>query len=200
MKSTDDRVDAERRRKSSVRSDNLGVGKRQRLDMRISYAIDACPLGRLLVAGTARGICAIYFGEADSPLEHALRNEYPQARISLNPSSVAFSMQRVIEHLAGRQARLSLPIDVQATAFQRRVWRELQNIPYGSKATYREISRRIGQPRASRAVGSACAKNPVSILIPCHRVIREDGGLGGYRWGLSRKATLLRQESAKKAT
>jgi AraC family transcriptional regulator, regulatory protein of adaptative response / methylated-DNA-[protein]-cysteine methyltransferase len=164
--------------------------------MEISFATAASPLGRLLVAGTERGISAIYLGDTDAPLEGALRKEYPRAQIRRSPGSVAHWMREVLEHLAGRRTRARLPLDLQATVFRQRVWEELQKIPWGGKGTYREIARRIGQPEAARAVGGACARNPVSILIPCHRVIREDGGLGGYRWGLARKALLLQRESA----
>lgn len=172
--------------------------RRKGREMRISYDVAASPFGRLLVAGTAHGISAIYLGDADGSLESALRKEYPEAQIRRDSAPVASWMHQLAEHLNGGRTRLRLPTDLQATAFQRQVWKELQRIPRGTQRTYREISRRIGRPGATRAVGSACARNPVSILIPCHRAVREDGGLGGYRWGLARKRALLEQE--KRAT
>ena len=103
-------------------------------------------------------------------------------------------LRTIVKHLRGLEPRLDLPVDVQATAFQRRVWEELRNIPYGNTRTYSQIARAIGQPKANRAVARACATNPVSVVIPCHRVVRADGHLGGYRWGLNRKQTLIAQE------
>ena len=166
--------------------------------MQIEYAVSNCPLGRLLVAGTARGISAIYLGKMDASLETALRREYPDARIRRNPARVAGWVRPLVRHLAGRQAQLRLPLDLRATAFQRQVWAQLQKIPYGSMRSYSEISRQIGKPKAARAVGRACASNPVSLLIPCHRVVREDGKLGGYRWGMARKRALLEKEKGRR--
>jgi AraC family transcriptional regulator, regulatory protein of adaptative response / methylated-DNA-[protein]-cysteine methyltransferase len=166
--------------------------------MDVAYATAASPLGRLLVAGTNRGISAIYLGDSDAALESALHREYPTARIHHDSPSVDRWIQQVLTHLSGGKTQLQLPLDLRATEFQWRVWKELQKIPYGSQRTYSDISRRIGCPKGSRAVGSACARNPVSILIPCHRVVREDGGLGGYRWGIERKVLLLRQENGAK--
>ena len=103
-------------------------------------------------------------------------------------------VRALVSHLAGEERRLNLPLDVQATAFQRRVWQQLQAIPYGATRTYSQIARQLGRPKAARAVARACATNPVSVVIPCHRVVREDGSLGGYRWGLDRKRRLLDQE------
>jgi AraC family transcriptional regulator, regulatory protein of adaptative response / methylated-DNA-[protein]-cysteine methyltransferase len=168
--------------------------RRQGLGMVIGYAIASTQLGRLLVAGTARGISAIFLGESDASLESALHREYPQAQLQRDSASVARWLRQVTGLLAGRRAQLRLPLDLQATVFQRQVWGELRKIPYGGTSTYSEISRRIGRPKASRAVGGACANNPVSIVIPCHRVLRGDGELGGYRWGLARKRALLKQE------
>jgi AraC family transcriptional regulator of adaptative response/methylated-DNA-[protein]-cysteine methyltransferase len=163
-------------------------------DMQIRFTVVACPLGRLLLAGTQRGICAVYLGDADAPLEAVLRDEYPAAKISREDTSLGPWAGEVVHHLNGKQPHLDLPLDVQATAFQWRVWQELLAIPYGSTRSYAEIARALGQPTAARAVARACATNPVSVIIPCHRVVREDGGLGGYRWGLERKKELLAQE------
>jgi len=165
--------------------------------MRINYAIAGSPLGRVLVAATEWGISAVYLGESDGELRTALLEEYPRAEI--RPAARAAGglgdwTKRIVEHLRGREPNLDLPTDVQATAFQRRVWEELRKIPYGATRTYTEVARAIGQPRAIRAVARACATNPVSVVVPCHRVVREDGNLAGYRWGIGRKRTLLQRE------
>lgn len=166
--------------------------------MEIRYTIADSPLGRLLVAATQKGVSALYLGKSDAELEKALRQEYPRAEIS--PEHKASSILRkwldqVLAHLKGHEPHLDLPTDVQATAFQRRVWEELRKIPYGSTLTYTEVARRIGKPAAVRAVARACATNPVSVIVPCHRVVRQDGNLAGYRWGLDRKRALLDHES-----
>lgn len=161
---------------------------------RIGYTSVACRLGRLLVAATERGICAVSLGESDATLEAALAREYPNAEIHRDPTGVSRWVGALLNHLHGRQPHLNLPVDVQATAFQRRVWEVLRTIPYGATRTYGEIARAVGRPKASRAVARVCATNPVAILVPCHRVVRADGGLGGYRWGLARKRALLDQE------
>ena len=162
--------------------------------MRIGYTIVESRLGRVLVAATERGICAVYLGESDGLLEVNLRREFPKAELGRDGAELGRWVIALLRHLDGRQPHLDLPLDVQATAFQRRVWEELQRIPYGSTRSYGEIARAIGQPKAARAVGRACATNPASVVIPCHRVVREDGGLGGYGWGLDRKKALLEQE------
>ncbi len=178
-------------------SDQLGMTpatyKRGGKMMQIRYCVADCPLGRLLLGGTERGICAVYLGAVDLPLEEALQQEYPAARIERVEGEIP-GLREILEHLAGSRPHLELPLDVQATAFQRRVWQELSKIPYGQTRTYRQIAEALGQPQAVRAVGQACAANPVSLVIPCHRVVRGDGELGGYRWGLERKQALLDQE------
>jgi AraC family transcriptional regulator of adaptative response/methylated-DNA-[protein]-cysteine methyltransferase len=166
--------------------------------MQIHYTIVDSPLGRLLVAATERGISALYLGERDAPLEAALRKEYPRAEIDKSSSgskNLGGWVSEILAHLRGKEPHLDLPTDVQATAFRRHVWEELRRIPYGATRTYTEIARAIGQPRAIRAVARACATNPVSVVVPCHRVVRADGKLAGYRWGLSRKQALLDHES-----
>ncbi len=164
--------------------------------MRIGYTIARSPLGRLLVAATERGISAVYLGDADAPLRRELREEYPRAEI--HPAGGDFSrwVRALLEHLSGARPKLDLPLDVRATAFQQRVWQELRRIPYGATRTYSQIARALGKPAATRAVARACATNPVSLVVPCHRVIREDGNLAGYRWGLRRKQALLAREHA----
>jgi len=164
--------------------------------MNINYTIVDSPLGRLLVAGTNRGISALYLGEADHRLEAALRKEYPRAKIEHDRNGLKASVAKILDHLRGREPHLDLPTDVQATAFQRRVWEELRRIPYGKTKTYSEVAQAIGRPRAIRAVARACATNPVSVVVPCHRVVRGDGNLAGYRWGLDRKQALLEKEKS----
>lgn len=161
---------------------------------RIGYTLADSPLGRLLVAGTERGICAVRLGDRDAELETGLHAEFPAAEVSKDERLCEWA-RAIVEHLRGRQPHLDLPLDVQATAFQWRVWQELCAIPYGRTRTYAEIAQRIGQPKAVRAVGRACATNPVAVVVPCHRAVRTDGGLGGYRWGLKRKEKLLKKEA-----
>jgi AraC family transcriptional regulator of adaptative response/methylated-DNA-[protein]-cysteine methyltransferase len=167
--------------------------------MSMHYTIASSTLGRLLVAATDRGISALYLGESDGDLKHALRKEYPRAKISSasdESQTLKGWLAKILDHLRGKQPDLDLPTDVQATAFQRRVWQELRRIPYGTTQTYTQIARKIGKPTAIRAVARACATNPVSVVVPCHRVVREDGNLAGYRWGINRKQALLEHESA----
>lgn len=164
--------------------------------MNISYTVAPCALGRVLVAATERGISAVYMGERDAELVAALSKEYPQAEIRRGSKESGEWVRAVVQHLDGANPQLDLPTDVVATAFQRRVWEALRSIPLGETRTYSQVARSIGQPRAVRAVGRACATNPTSIVVPCHRVVRTDGALGGYRWGLARKKALLAQEKA----
>ena len=165
--------------------------------MEINYATAPSNLGRLLLAGTAKGVSAIYLGDSDARLETALRREYPAAVIRKSPADVSRWLRELLRHISGDQPELDLPLDVKATAFQRRVWEALQRIPRGSTQTYSDLARSLGVPKGQRAVARACATNPVSVLIPCHRVVRRDGGLGGYRWGIDRKKALLAIEREK---
>jgi len=167
--------------------------------MHIDYTIVDSPLGRLLVGATDRGISALYLGESDDKLRGAIEKEYPRAELRRDdsgPGSLGEWVSEVLAHLSGHKPHLDLPTDVQATAFQRRVWEELRRIPYGTTRTYTQVARAIGNPAAVRAVARACATNPVSVVVPCHRVVREDGNLAGYRWGIGRKQALLEHESA----
>jgi AraC family transcriptional regulator, regulatory protein of adaptative response / methylated-DNA-[protein]-cysteine methyltransferase len=159
--------------------------------MRIRYTIVDSPLGRLLVGATERGICAISLGASDAALVTAVRREYPAADVRRDATGLGRWVAPLLTYLAGRQPDLDLPVDVQATAFQRRVWEALRAIPSGSTRSYSQIARAVGHPTAARAVARACATNPAALVIPCHRVVREDGGLGGYRWGVGRKQRLL---------
>jgi AraC family transcriptional regulator, regulatory protein of adaptative response / methylated-DNA-[protein]-cysteine methyltransferase len=162
--------------------------------MAISYTIASSPLGRVLVAATQRGVSAVYLGDSDEPLKKALAQEYPRAEIRQDAAGIGPWVRGIIRHLRGQEPHIDLPLDVQATAFQRRVWEELRRIPYGSTKSYTEVARAIGKPKAIRAVARACATNPVSIVVPCHRVVRQDGNLAGYRWGLKRKEALVAKE------
>ncbi|MBV9867077.1 MAG: bifunctional DNA-binding transcriptional regulator/O6-methylguanine-DNA methyltransferase Ada [Abitibacteriaceae bacterium] len=164
----------------------------------IHYAIAACSLGYLLVATTDKGICAVSLGDDPSALTTGLRQEFHAATLQLDNSRLQANVQAILEYLTGQQPHLDLPLDVQATAFQRRVWQELQAIPYGQTRTYTQIAEAIGQPTAARAVARACATNSVALVIPCHRVVRENGSLSGYRWGVARKQKLLQTECSTK--
>jgi AraC family transcriptional regulator of adaptative response/methylated-DNA-[protein]-cysteine methyltransferase len=141
-------------------------------------------------------VCAVKLGDSDATLARALREEYRAAEIREGEPARAQWVRAIVDHLEGGSPALDLPIDVQATAFQWKVWRALQAIPYGQTRPYAEVARSIGHPRAVRAVARACATNPVAIVVPCHRVVQTDGGLGGYRWGVERKARLLAAERA----
>ena len=166
----------------------------------IRYTILQCPvgpagsLGRLLLAATERGVCRVTMGDSDDALESGLRAEYPAAEIRRGGTGLKEWGASVLRHLDGDQPQLNLPMDLKATAFQRKVWEALKSIPYGKTRSYGEVARAIGQPKAARAVGHACGTNPVAVLIPCHRVIQQNGSLGGYGWGLDRKRALLAKE------
>jgi AraC family transcriptional regulator of adaptative response/methylated-DNA-[protein]-cysteine methyltransferase len=160
----------------------------------IDYAIVDSALGRLLVGATARGVCAVALADDDAALEAALRSEYPRAQLRRSGGGFRAWVEAIVSYLRGDAQALDLPVDVRATAFQERVWRALRAIPYGATVSYSELARSIGAPAATRAVARACATNRVALVIPCHRVVREDGGLGGYRWGIDRKRRLLETE------
>jgi AraC family transcriptional regulator of adaptative response/methylated-DNA-[protein]-cysteine methyltransferase len=162
----------------------------------IHYAFADCLLGRTLVAATARGVCFVAFDDRDDALLDELADEFPAADLTPDDGRLSAWVKEVVRRVDGRAPNNSLPLDVQATAFQWRVWRALTEIPAGETRTYSQIAANLGKPTAQRAVGRACATNPVSILVPCHRAVREDGGLAGYRWGLERKETLIEREAA----
>jgi AraC family transcriptional regulator of adaptative response/methylated-DNA-[protein]-cysteine methyltransferase len=163
----------------------------------INYTIVTSPLGRLLVAVTERGVCAVRLADSDAELESDLREEFPQAQIKRDDSLLREPVQKILNHLENNEPRLDLPLDIRATAFQRQVWEKLRAIPYGETVSYGDVAKALGKPGAVRAVGRACATNPVALVIPCHRVVREDKSLGGYRWGLTRKKKLLDHEVAR---
>jgi AraC family transcriptional regulator, regulatory protein of adaptative response / methylated-DNA-[protein]-cysteine methyltransferase len=176
------------------------VYRRGGAGMQIGYTIVESPnasLGRLLVAATSRGVCAVAMGSSDTELTRALAREYPAAAITTDAGALAQWTTSILAHLSGRRPRLDLPLDVQATAFQWQVWQALAAIPYGETRTYSDVAASIGRPRAVRAVARACATNPVALAIPCHRVVPAAGGAGSYRWGAGRKEALLRQEGRK---
>ena len=160
----------------------------------IAFTVVSCALGRLLVATTPRGVCRVSLGDTAAALESDLAAEFPAAQIRRDRTGLERSVAAILAYLDGREPSLDLPLDVRATAFQRRVWQELQRIPYGETRSYTDVARRIGHPTASRAVARACATNPAALVIPCHRVVRESGDLGGYRWGQDRKRALLERE------
>lgn len=162
----------------------------------ISYAIVPSALGLLLIAATARGVCAVSMGDDASYLEGELRRDYPRATLCRDDDGLGALVTPVLRYLAGQQRELAVPVDVQATAFRWSVWEALRAIPYGSTRTYGEIARDLGRPEAARAVGRACATNPVALIIPCHRAVGASGQLTGYRWGVERKRRLLEQEHA----
>lgn len=160
----------------------------------ISYAITGSQLGRVLVAATRRGVCAVKLGNSDAALRADLRREFPAAAISRNKGALKGVLDVLLRHLKGEAPHVGLPLDVRATAFQRRVWQHLRTIPEGRTATYGEVARALGRRTGARAVARACASNPVAIIVPCHRVVRVGGGLAGYRWGIERKRALLNRE------
>lgn len=172
----------------------------------IRYTIALTPVGKMLLAATGCGICSIRLGDSEEILERELRSEYPKAEMIRADRQLRALVKKLLAMLGGKSAAspqvksgAPLPLDIQATAFQRRVWEALQAIPRGATKSYREIAAEIGDPRAARAVARACAANPVAIAIPCHRVVREDGKLSGYRWGAERKRKLLELEAARTA-
>lgn len=169
--------------------------------MTIGYTTVACTLGRLLVAATERGLCAVYFGETDTDLVAALEREYPMAIRVESADELRDYVVAILNTLDGLEnvgsesvSLAQLPLDVAGTPFQRRVWEALRTIPSGQTQSYAEVARLIGQPAASRAVAQACASNPVALVIPCHRIRKADGAIGGYRWGSERKRALLMHE------
>jgi AraC family transcriptional regulator of adaptative response/methylated-DNA-[protein]-cysteine methyltransferase len=170
-----------------------GVGER------VAYAIAESALGKVLVAATPRGLCFVTLGDSDRAVERALAHEFPAALKVRDDRSLARFVKDVLARIAGREPHPELPFDVRATAFQRRVWDELRKIPAGTTMSYSALARKIGRPSATRAVANAVAKNPIAIVVPCHRIVREDGATGGYRWGAARKTDLLKLEQGLKA-
>jgi AraC family transcriptional regulator of adaptative response/methylated-DNA-[protein]-cysteine methyltransferase len=162
--------------------------------MRIGYSAMPSPVGQVLVAATEHGVCSVKLGDNVAALVRDLRAEYPAAAIEPDRKPRSEWVKTIAKHLNGASVSVDLPIDVQATAFQWKVWRALQQIPYGETRAYTDVARAIGKPRAVRAVARACAANPVCLVVPCHRVVRKGGEIGGYRWGVERKEQLLSRE------
>lgn len=160
----------------------------------IRYTTLESPVGRMLIAATEKGVCSIQFGSSEHDLLRELRREFPRSTLRRGEVVLRRWVRALLSQMYGKPGVADLPLDIQATAFQRRVWEHLRSIPYGKTESYAEVARSIGQPTATRAVARACGSNPVVVAIPCHRVVRGDGSLGGYRWGRQRKQRLLRME------
>jgi len=160
----------------------------------IGYITVQSPVGRMLVATTDKGICSVAFGDSDGKLLEKLRTEYPAAKVQRSTAVLQRWVSALLQQMQGQRQDERLPLDVRATAFQRLVWNHLRTIPYGTTTSYSEVARAIGQPKAVRAVARACATNPVAYTVPCHRVLRQGGEMGGYRWGVERKSKLLEME------
>ena len=174
-----------------------GAYRRRGVGVTIHYTVVRTSLGLLLVAVTERGICSVALGDEENALVDALRAEYPAAELARATDADDRLVDAVVAHVEGTARATELPLDLKATAFQWQVWRALQRIPEGATRSYQAIARDLGHPSAARAVARACASNRIAVLIPCHRVVRGDGALGGYRWGVARKAALLARESAR---
>jgi AraC family transcriptional regulator of adaptative response/methylated-DNA-[protein]-cysteine methyltransferase len=168
-------------------------------DVEIRFAVGRCSLGALLVAMSVKGVCAILLGDDPAALARDLRARFPQASLSAGDRNFTRVVAQVASFVEAPSRKFALPLDVRGTVFQQRVWRALQDIPPGETASYAEIALRIGKPKAVRAVGSACGANTVAVAIPCHRAVKSDGGLAGYRWGVARKRALLDREARKRA-
>lgn len=164
-------------------------------DTSIIYTIVSCYLGYLLVATTEKGICSVKLGDTTEELESILYQEFPQAKLVFDSENHQDWVGTILKFIDGNQPHLDLPLDLRGTVFQKQVWEALRKIPYGETRTYKEIANQIGKPKAVRAVGYACGANKTALIVPCHRVIRSDGSLSGYRWGIERKRKLLNQES-----
>ena len=178
---------------------SLSSYRRGGAGMRIGYSTMSSPVGLVLVAATENGVCSVKIGNSEAALAADLRREYPAAEIEAESKPRSEWVKAIAKHLRGDAPSLDLPIDVRATAFQWKVWRALQRIPYGETRAYAEVARSIGKPKAVRAVARACATNPVCLVVPCHRVVPSAGGVGGYRWGAARKAKLLAAGSGERS-
>lgn len=180
-------------------SENLGmtptVYKKGGQGMKINFTITDCELGRILVARTIKGLCNVAFADKDAELEANLKKEYPNAEVVKDATVLKDFVDEILKHLAGEKKRLDLPLDIQATAFQMRVWELLRKIPYGETVTYSQIAEQLGDRKKVRAVAQACASNRVAVVIPCHRVVGKNGKLSGYRWGVERKEKILSKET-----
>lgn len=160
----------------------------------VRYRVGECSLGAVLVAASAKGVCAIFLGDDPGALARELEARFPAACLAAGQQGMEPVVAQVAEFIDRPRARLPLPLDMQGTPFQQKVWQELCRIPFGTTRSYSEIAEAIGEPHAVRAVAAACAANKIAVAIPCHRAVRRDGALSGYRWGASRKARLLQAE------
>lgn len=181
-------------------SENLGMTpatyKKGGQGMKINFTITDCELGRILVARTIKGLCNIAFADDDKSLEANLNKEFPNAEIVKDAAVLKGFVDEILKHLSGEKKRLDLPLDIQATAFQMKVWELLRKIPYGETVTYSQLAEKLGDKKKVRAVAQACANNRIAVVIPCHRVVGSDGNLTGYRWGIERKRDLLAKEKS----
>lgn len=171
-----------------------GTYRRGGAGINITFAVAASPLGRVLIAATERGLCAVRFGDSGVELERELRSEFHAANLHRDDAALRPYLEPLMASLRGENTVIDLPLDIRATAFQKKVWDALRHIPKGETRSYAQVARDIGEPRAVRAVANACASNPVAVAVPCHRVVRSDGDLAGYRWGTERKKKLLQAE------
>jgi AraC family transcriptional regulator of adaptative response/methylated-DNA-[protein]-cysteine methyltransferase len=162
----------------------------------IKYAVSHCSLGAIVVAASEKGVCAILLGDQPAPLVQNLQERFPASRLSAADGKLDRLVAKVIKFVDAPRVGLDVPLDTRGTEFQQRVWLALQDIPAGSTASYTDIAGRIGAPKSVRAVAQACAANAIAVAIPCHRVVRNDGALSGYRWGVERKRALLAREGA----
>jgi AraC family transcriptional regulator of adaptative response/methylated-DNA-[protein]-cysteine methyltransferase len=165
-------------------------------DLEVRFAVGECSLGSILVAQTAKGVCAILLGDDPDALVRDLQDRFPRARLIGGDRAFERVVARVVGFVETPRLGLDLPLDIRGTAFQQRVWQALREVPAGSTVSYSELAARLGAPRAARAVAAACAANPLAVAIPCHRVVRRDGDVSGYRWGAERKRMLLGKEGA----
>lgn len=161
----------------------------------INYSIGACSFGSILVAHSEKGICAILIHDDDKPLLADLQTRFPKATLNEESTDYKHWLEQVIHFVEAPKKGLELPLDIRGTLFQQHVWQLLQNIPLGTTASYTDIATQLGDPKAVRAVARACAANPIALLVPCHRVVRSDGGISGYRWGVENKRTLIAREA-----
>jgi AraC family transcriptional regulator of adaptative response/methylated-DNA-[protein]-cysteine methyltransferase len=164
------------------------------MNTHIHFDIGSSMLGQVLVAITDNGVYAILLGDSPAAVKRELRERFPDAAPVQDSARVSAALSQAIELVDGHRERIDLPLDPAGTAFQQRVWRALRRIPAGATASYADIARRIDAPQSCRAVAQACGANPIALAIPCHRVVRHDGALSGYRWGVARKRALLEQE------
>jgi AraC family transcriptional regulator of adaptative response/methylated-DNA-[protein]-cysteine methyltransferase len=163
----------------------------------LRHTVADCSLGSVLVAATERGVCAILLGDEPDALMGQLRDRFPEARLTEGDADFGRIATKIVGLIEAPERGLDVPLDIRGTDFQRRVWRALREIPAGATASYKGIAVRIGEPKAARAVARACASNALAVVIPCHRVVRGDGSLSGYRWGVERKRRLLDREAAR---